>query len=123
MATAIQKESSHIDTLLPDPPSAAFFTETQWKNWYALMDTVIPSVVPTSTGNKGQLGISSNLIDSYYDAVQSKMSSPPTRAEFEAYFSEKPSEIKAFRIQMTRTLASVPTEMRDQIGSVLNLLG
>lgn len=124
MATAADVDLSHIDVPLPEAPSASFFTETQWKTWYALMDTVVPSVVPSSGEEEkhGELSVSSALLDSYYDAAQTKMSKPPSRSEFEAFLSEKPSSSDAFRAQMVRTLTGVPKGMREQLGSVLNLL-
>ncbi|KAK6076619.1 GMC oxidoreductase [Seiridium cupressi] len=126
MATETETELdlSHIDIPLPDPPSTSFFNEAQWKTWYALTDTVIPSVVPSPEVGKSRsdLGISSALLDSYYDALQTKMTSPPSRAAFGAYFSERPSDNKAFRDQTARSFALLPKDMRDQLGSILNLL-
>lgn len=124
MVTAAEVDLSHVDVPLPEAPSASFFSEAQWRTWYALMDTVVPAVVPSADGRDevGDLAISSTLLESYYDAAQTKMSSPPNREQFEAYFLEKPSANEAFRAQMIRTMTGIPKEMRDQLSSVLNLL-
>lgn len=123
MATQIETELLPIDVPLPEPPSASFLTETQWKTWYALMDTVIPSVVTSEGGqNASRLSISSSLLDTYYDVAKTKLSSPPSRAEFEAYLLEKPSENEAFRTQTVRTLHGLPKDSLEKLGYVLNLL-
>ncbi|KAI0144733.1 GMC oxidoreductase [Pestalotiopsis sp. NC0098] len=113
----------HEDISLPDPPSPSFFTEAQWKTWWALMDTVIPSVGPKIEGADGRLEISSTLLEGYYDAFKSKSNAPPSQADFEAYLSEKPSENEAFRAHIYRTMAGLPKEMRGQLESAVNLLG
>jgi hypothetical protein len=116
---------SHIDTPIRDPPDASFFTETQWRVWYALMDTIIPSIVPKAVEQQSNddYTFASRAIDSYHQYVQSKCSSPPSREEFEAYLSEKPSNIQAFRDHMIRTLDGLPKDMRDKLATILTLLG
>ncbi|KAH6652428.1 GMC oxidoreductase [Truncatella angustata] len=123
-ATAAEIEVLHIATPLPEPPSASFFNETQWRTLWALMDTVVPSVIQSQergTGT-GDYAIGTSLFEFYYHAAQKKMTSPPSREKFEAYLSEKPSANAMFCAHMTRTLDALPKEMRNQLGQVLNLL-
>lgn len=116
-------ELGHQSVKLPDPPSASFFTEAQWKTWWALMDTVIPSIGPKSAEVQGRYEASPTQLESYYEDFKSKSNSPPSQAEFEAYLSEKPSENEAFRHHMYRTLAGLPKEQREQLGGAVNMLG
>ncbi|KAI1841489.1 hypothetical protein JX266_012329 [Neoarthrinium moseri] len=125
MAVPMESPLSHIDIPLPDPPSPEFFNETQWKVWYALMDTIVPSIVstPRDGSNTDNYQITQSQLDAYYQEAQRKLSSPPSRKDFEAFLSEKPSDSQAFKDQITRTLASLPKDMRDQLGTMLSLLG
>lgn len=116
-------ELGHQSVKLPDPPSASFFTEAQWKTWWALMDTVIPSIGPRSAEVQGRYEASPTQLESYYEDFKSKSNSPPSQAEFEAYLSEKPSENEAFRHHMYRTLSGLPKEQREQLGGAVNMLG
>lgn len=125
MEPEAHNELAHIDTPISDPPDASFFTATQWRVWYALMDTIIPSIVPKGKEHHGtgEYAFAQDTVESYFQYVQNQLSSPPSREDFETYLSEKPSDIPAFKDHMIRTLHGLPKDLRDQLGSMLTMLG
>lgn len=124
MATQLGEELSHVVLPLTAPPSSSFYSEAQWKVWYALMDTLIPCIVPTAGGlGPDKLQISQSSLDGYFETIQSKVTNPPSREAFDAYLLEKPSENQVFKDHMVRTLSLLPKDAQGQIGSVLSLMG
>lgn len=122
MATGI---IPHVVLPLPEVPAITFFNETQWKVYFALMDTVIPSIISETQGgdDKENTTIKQKTYDDYYTKVKNTVANPPSREAFEAYLSEKPSAIPAFRDHTVRTLGGLPDDMRQQLASILYLLG
>ncbi|KAH7018575.1 GMC oxidoreductase [Microdochium trichocladiopsis] len=116
----------HALKLPPDVTDDCFFTPSQWTVWYALMDAVIPSIVPgdpaDSSPANNEYRVPKAEFDSYYKTVCDKVTSPPSREEFEQVLRERPSDNQRFKQNMVRTLGSLPKEMTAQIASVLNLL-
>jgi hypothetical protein len=122
MATAVEEELSHVAIPLTAPPSADFFNETQWKVWFSLVDTIVPSLVSGSVGREKDEE-SEAWLDLEFSKLEKKLANPPSREAFRAYLSELPSETPAFKDHMVRVLAVAPKDMQGQIGTILSLLG
>ncbi|KAI1498361.1 long chain fatty alcohol oxidase [Biscogniauxia marginata] len=129
-----QEESpSHVDVPLPPRGDTSFFDEAQWRVWFALMDTVVPSIVSDSgpedkrgagsSSSKDAYRISPDALGSHFELAKTKVASAPTREDFEAYLAEKVSDGQAFRDQMARTLSVAPADTRKMLGRILSLLG
>jgi hypothetical protein len=125
MATQLEEELSHVVLPLSTPPSSSFYNEAQWKVWYALMDTVVPCIVPGAGGTNAapdELQISQSALDEYFETIQNKVKNPPSREAFDAFLLERPSENQLFKDHMVRTLSMLPKDAQGQIGSILSLL-
>ncbi|ORY71456.1 long chain fatty alcohol oxidase [Pseudomassariella vexata] len=125
MAKTPQVGTSHILVATPDIPPISFFDETQWRVYYALMDTVVPSIVAgdSSRGDLKRLELDKNVCDAHYDKIQGSMTNAPSRKDFEAYLSEKLSDNQKFRDHTARIVAALPGEIRDRLGLILKFLG
>ncbi|KXJ86963.1 GMC oxidoreductase [Microdochium bolleyi] len=116
----------HALTLPPDTSDDSCFTPLQWTVWYALLDAVIPSIVPgdpsSSTPAQNEYRVPKAEFDSYYDTLCRKVKQPPSRSDFEKLLRERPSDNKRFKQNMVRTLGGLPRAATGQLASVLNLL-
>ncbi|KAH8652291.1 long chain fatty alcohol oxidase [Xylariales sp. PMI_506] len=125
MATTTKPGLGHIDIALPPPPDTSFFSETQWKVWYSLMDTIFPSIVSetaAAAGDGTQHKLTQELLDSYYSTTKASHASPPSKETFEAYLAETISDNETYRDLMGRTMAGLPADMRAQLGTLLTVL-
>ncbi|KAJ1324628.1 long-chain-alcohol oxidase [Microdochium nivale] len=116
----------HAVTLPTHVTDDSYFTSTQWTVWYALLDAVIPSIVPgdpsASSPAQNEYRIPKAEFDSYYDGLCRKVKQPPSRDDFEKVLRERPSDNKRFKQNMVRTLGVLPKTSIGQIGPILNLL-
>lgn len=131
MAAQTGDSHSHVVIPISDAPPRTFFDETQWRVLYSLMDTVIPSLAASShddahsdenPGDDRQT-VPKDVLEAHYQKLQTCLPSPPSREAFAAYLAEKPSAIQDFRDHLTRTLATLSPAARNQLGTVLYLLG
>lgn len=115
---------NHVSLAIAKAPSSAFLTEAQWRALFAIIDTIIPSVVTDmdGVGNSNRQHIPQKEYDAYFEQMSGRMVKPPAREAFGAYLAERPSEIPAFRDHITRTLASLQPRPRAQLGTILWLL-
>lgn len=111
---------------MPSPPaggggSSDFFNPTQWTVLLALLDTVIPAVVPTSAVRdpRAQEGVDDAEFRALTRRARASMASPPDDAALQAYLAEAPSAQPAFVHGVRRTLAGVTDGARRQLGAVL----
>ncbi|KAK8097036.1 long chain fatty alcohol protein [Apiospora kogelbergensis] len=132
MAAQNDGSHSHIAVPISKAPPATFFDATQWRVLYAIMDTVIPRIIPVTDGivsdektmdDHGRQTISKDVFESHFQQMQSCLVTPPSREAFAAYLSEKPSEIEDFRDHLVRTLMTISPDARKQLGTVVYLLG
>lgn len=115
----------HVALAIAKAPSPDFYTETQWQALFAILDTVVPSVVTgpgTVDNNNNERRVSQDEYEAYFEQMSRRMVKPPSRKAFDAYMAERPSDIPAFRDHVTRTVASLLPGTRAQLGTILWLL-
>jgi hypothetical protein len=114
-------------TSLPPAPPGDFFDATQWTVLTALLDAIIPSIVPASAvvgsdDSKTHRGIDDGQLEHVTAQVRSTMVSPPSPELFKAYLEERPSANPALREALRRTLSTVPASSRRKLGGALTTL-
>lgn len=115
----------HVALTIAEAPPPTFFTDTQWRALFAIIDTIVPSVVsgPAAAGNDNdEHHLAPGEYDAYFKLTSERMVKPPSREAFDAYMAERPSDIPAFRDHVTRTIATLLPVQRTQLGTVLWLL-
>jgi hypothetical protein len=114
----------HVAVAPPALLGAEYFTDTQWKVWYALMDAVTPSImVGESLDNKQHNAVTATELDSIYESLQARMTNPPSRADFARFLAERPSETQQMRDMHTRAMRTLGPDAIKQLGGILSLLG
>lgn len=109
---------------LPALPSDGFWSETQWAVFMAIMDTIVPSVVPKSslTDKQGQLGVP----DSEYLAASKTTHNIAVEVSgddaLRAYFEDRPSTNLAVRGVMIRRIALLPIKQQEGLGKLMSSL-
>lgn len=107
---------------VPGLPSEAFWTPTQWAVFMAIMDTVIPAIVPKSalTDKRAQRGIP----DLEYAALikADMVLESGDKDVLVAFLEDKPSTNPVFRGMLLRTLYRLPPKLRDGLGLFLSVL-
>ncbi|KAI1386462.1 long-chain fatty alcohol dehydrogenase [Hypoxylon trugodes] len=110
----------------PVPASDTFFTETQWKVLFSLLDAVIPSVAvggPSDmTGYSEVLRISENHFHEIYHGVQRRMRYPPTIDQFREYLAFRPVDDPRFISIVKQTVSRLSRSSKSQLGSLLNFM-
>ncbi|KAJ5131562.1 uncharacterized protein N7515_007601 [Penicillium bovifimosum] len=109
---------------LPPVPSASFFSELQWKTFYALADAIVPSIHTAATGKSSKDHVVS---DAEWDIAVSRLSRliPGTDAAQIAtqYLHENVSSNPQFRAAIERTLGQyVHTEGKNGFALIMTAL-
>ncbi|KAJ2892020.1 long chain fatty alcohol oxidase [Zalerion maritima] len=109
----------------PLPPVAdpSYFNTTQWAVFMALVEAVVPPVVPETrlTNKAHQLRISN---DQHEDAFKkaSALAVPPTKPELDAYLSESVMENPEFIDLTYRMMGALPIPLKKQLARAMGLL-
>lgn len=110
---------------LPDLPSEDFWTSTQWAVFLAIMDSVVPAVVPKSrlVDKQGQHGIP----DAEYAALLKRTAQETVLATSDegvlrAFLEDRPSTNPNVRGLLLRTLHRLPAKQRSGLGAIMSAL-
>ena len=93
-----------LEAPLPAPPEGEFLTASQWTSLMAIADTIIPSIVVSSTPSPNKLSI---LASEYTNAVSQLKRTVPADADAEAphkYLQECASSTPGFQKALHRQL-------------------
>lgn len=109
---------------LPALPSDTFWTESQWAVFMAIMDTIIPSIVPKSclADTRGQLGLPDADYQAACETACNAVVAVSTDKAVRAYLEDRPSTDLAVRGAMVRVLAQIPSKQRDGLGKLMSSL-
>ncbi|KAI1802993.1 long-chain fatty alcohol dehydrogenase [Daldinia bambusicola] len=99
------------------------FTEDQWKTLFALVDSVVPSIVvgKPQAATSNQIAITEDEFNSLYRQVQKKLEHPPTVQEFRAYLSARPVDNPNFVGALKGTVGCLTPTPAKQLGFILSL--
>ncbi|KAI0131657.1 long-chain fatty alcohol dehydrogenase [Hypoxylon sp. NC0597] len=113
-----------IPTQLPELKDTSYFSETQWKVLFALVDAVIPSIVAeaAATDRKNQLRISQSQYEEAYERTKRSLKHPPEYEKFKLYLESRPLDNPQFVQLLKRMLQRVPNSDRKQLGIILKIL-
>jgi hypothetical protein len=113
-----------IPVPLPELPSSDFWSETQWEVLFALMDAVLPPIVPASDleDEHAEIRISDDELAEAYQLLKKIVASPPREEEFRAYLRLSPLADPNFVDGIKRSMSTVAQEAQKKLGGVLGLL-
>lgn len=92
-----------LDSPLPPVPEGDVLTESQWKTFLAIADTVVPSIEASSTPSLDGLAVQPS---EYTNAVQKIQRSVPPNAGtdvIQKYLAENASSVPRFKELIQRT--------------------
>lgn len=120
-APAPLPEGYKVPGPLPEA-NKSFMTERAWKNYFSLMDALLPSVTSTSraTDHINQIVLPDAEFDELVKNARASMTTPPSEEDFIAYLEYRVATDEAFIADLTNTLCAAA--MRGQIASVMNIL-
>lgn len=121
---ATHHAAAPVPVPLPPVASDAAFTEAQWGVLFALIDAVVPPIVPEGsvTDAHNQLRISRARYEDAYTTARLAMADPPDLERFKAYLRTRQIDSPRFVQNVRRTFESVPEESRRRLGVILYLL-
>lgn len=126
MAPDRRAQAGPIATPLPEPPSAAFWSATQWDVLVSLMEAVFPPIVSphdTKVPLDGDEGRSLDIPEDRRAAsFQLLGGHGPTRDEFDAFLEHSPARTAEFLEGLVRTSAALSVTQRRPLGFLLFLL-
>ncbi|KAI0010162.1 long-chain fatty alcohol dehydrogenase [Xylariaceae sp. FL0662B] len=113
-----------IPTQVPALKPDIYFSETQWKTLFALVDAVVPSIVVDSelADSKSQLRITESQCIEAYGNIKKSMKCPPNYEKFKEYLEERAVDNPRFVRTVKRTIERLPMSDRKRLGGVLNLI-
>ncbi|CAG7920249.1 unnamed protein product [Penicillium olsonii] len=118
--------SSYTPQEVPLPPakSSTFFTELQWKSFFALADAVVPAIHTSATSRSSKnLVVSDAEYNSAVVGLTNLISGPDANSIATRYLQEDASSNPLFRSTAERILSDhVHDEGRNGVGLILNAL-
>lgn len=110
-----------------DPPplsSVDFWTDAQWAVFMAIMDTIVPAVVPESslTDEHGQLGVPDAEYLTASKTARDEVAGVSTEEALTAYLEDRPSTNQVVRRFMLQLIARLPAKRRDGLGKLMSSL-
>ena len=118
--------SSYTPQEVPLPPakSSTFFTELQWKSFFALADAVVPAIHTSATSRSSKnLVVSDAEYNSAVVGLNNLISGPDANSIATRYLQEDASSNPLFRSTAERILSDhVHDEGRNGVGLILNAL-
>lgn len=108
----------------PQPLDDGFWDETQWAVFMAVMDSIIPAIVPKSslTDKEGQLGIPDVQYLAVMKRAQDIAVEKTDEGSLKAFMEDRPSTNVAVRVSMVRIMARLSSAQRDRLGGFLSRL-
>ena len=90
----------------------------------SLLDAAIPSITAASSkkDDKTQLGLADAEFKEIVSNAQASVVKKPAVEDITAYLAERPSDDPAFCCAVRRTLGTVCTSARTQLGAILFIL-
>ncbi|CDM31622.1 CAZyme family AA3 [Penicillium roqueforti] len=112
------------DVPLPPAPSATYFSELQWKTFYALADAVVPSIHTAATTKSSNDRVISNAEwNSAVSSLSTAISGPDAVNLATQYLQENVSSNPQFRAAVERLLGDyVNDEGRNGFGFIMSAL-
>ena len=118
----VQTPIAPIPTALSAPPDRGFFNETQWAVYIALVEAVLPSLVPESRHTNGnQIVISTEQYECAFAQAQ-RLAMPLTRRQFDNYLAESVLDSPKFLEMTRRIIGNLPRSARKQLAGTLSFL-
>ncbi|CAG8121578.1 unnamed protein product [Penicillium olsonii] len=118
--------SSYTPQEVPLPPAkpSTFFTELQWKSFFALADAVVPAINTSATSRSSKnLVVSDAEYNSAVVGLTNLISGPDANSIATRYLQEDASSNPLFRSTAERILSDhVHDEGRNGVGLILNAL-
>ncbi|KAI5864473.1 long-chain fatty alcohol dehydrogenase [Durotheca rogersii] len=113
-----------LSTDLPELKPDTYFTQTQWKTLFALVDAIIPSIVAESrvTDRKNQLRLSEPRYEEAYEKTNRALRTPVDHDKFQQYLEARPLDNPRFLQILKRSLENISNSERKQLGMVLDIL-
>lgn len=109
---------------VPEPPSPSTdpLTEEQWRTFFAIADTIIPSIKPRKVATPSEAPASDNDYSTAIATLEGR-SDMSSREVATAYLHESASSIPEFKANMLRMFAMyMPQDQLKQFLMVLNAL-
>lgn len=118
-----QKLDGPVATRMPDAPSGDFMSHEQWETYYALLDGVIPAIVPASilSDKEGEVSVSEAEFDRIVAQFSASLDNPPDRQTIVEYLAYRPSQNPRFREDCLRLMCISPA--RFEFAKLMALLG
>jgi choline dehydrogenase-like flavoprotein len=109
---------------LPESPTSSSWSDLQWEVLFALMDAIIPSLVPESANPSPiQQAV---LPDTEYEAIfqesQTDLAVPPDPELLRAYLTDSPSRNAACVKSTRRVIQNLPAKLQRDLGGAMTLL-
>ncbi|KAI1393693.1 long-chain fatty alcohol dehydrogenase [Hypoxylon trugodes] len=113
-----------IATQLPELKPDTYFSETQWKVLFALIDAIVPSIVAESrvTDRKTQLSIPDSQYKEAHEKTMKCMIHPPDYEDFQQYLEARSIDNPRFVQLVKRNVQEVSNTDRKKLGVILNII-
>lgn len=109
---------------LPELPADDFWSEAQWAVFMAIMDSVIPSIVPKSSMVDRQVQV--GIPDAEYSGVVTRAKDVVVELSGEkalrAFLEDRPSASPEVRAAIIRLLVRLPVAHRNGLGKIMSSL-
>lgn len=108
-----------FDKILPD---TTFMTNQEWTTLFAIIDALLPAVVPQSklSDPMKQLAVPDNEFNAIIDETLAGLIDPPPRAKLVEYLAFRAVDETAFRTECQHSIAAAA--LRMQMAKFLSLL-
>lgn len=119
---AVLKAPLRLD--LPDLPTEPFWSSKQWEVFMAIMDIVVPAIVPKSrlVDKQAHLAIPDLQYAALIKASQDTVLETRDEEALRAFLEDRPSTNPIFREMLLRTLYRLPAKQRTGLGVILSVL-
>lgn len=121
MATSEVSQYTPLDAPLPPLPADEVFSELQWKTFFALIDTAIPSIQSSkSPDNKAP---PAQELEAAYSYLKTSIGGPNATQLATQYLEEKATSVPGLQDALKRTFGVyVHMEGRKGLSLILNVL-
>jgi hypothetical protein len=109
---------------IPPSPTSSMWSETQWTILLAIMDAVIPSVVPESGAADPwrQAALPAVEYEAMFRETRAQLVVAPGEDLLRAYLEDCPSASEGFVRSMRRVVSSLPVRLQKDLGGAMALL-
>ncbi|CAG8954478.1 hypothetical protein HYFRA_00004390 [Hymenoscyphus fraxineus] len=121
----MESQIAPIPTPHMSGPVLTPFTDSQWTTLLSILDTVIPSIQPSSLAKSSTLSLA--LPEEQYNATISELQKTVpgeiTSERFDEYMNEKASDVEAFQDMIKRAFGTlIPEKNRRGVAFILSTL-